>query len=398
MTSEISLLRTRGQAESGRVSMVELLFDLVFVFAVTQLSHTLLTHLTPTGGARVAFLLFAIWWVWIFTSWVTNWLDPERTPVRLCLFVLMFAGLVLSASIPHAFGSRGLEFACAYVFMQVGRTLFFLWAVRRERIGMRRNFQRILLWLMVSAVFWILGGLAQGDTRWTYWLIALALEVMAPIMGFWAPLLGRSNTKDWDVEGNHLAERCSLFVIIALGESLLVTGATFAGLQWDRTVLVSFVIAVLGSLAMWWIYFDSGAERAHHRIVHSSDPGRQARSAYTYLHLLIIGGIILGAVSDEIILVHPHHGDVSSVVVIVGGPLIYLLGNGGFKWIMNDRMLPPLSHMAGIAILLALAPAGLNHWLSPLELAIASTGAMIVVGAWETLAIKRGKAQQHHGL
>lgn len=287
--------------------MVELFFDLVFVFAVTQLSHALLAHLSLGGALQVALLMVAVWWVWIFTSWITNWLDPETLPIRLGLFVLMVAGLLLSSSIPHAFGERGLLFAGAYVFMQVGRTAYSLWAVRGEPLNMTRNFQRILLWLMFSGVFWIAGGLLQGPGRLVCWVLALGIEVLSPSVYFWVPGLGRSTLDDWNIEGNHMAERCALFVIIALGESLLVTGATFAELATTAQGLLGFVVAVLGSIAMWWVYFDSGAERAHHRIAHSADPGRQARIAYTYIHLLIIAGIIVSAVADELVLVHPDH-------------------------------------------------------------------------------------------
>src|SRR5687767_12912288 len=115
--SHTTLLRERGHHDSGRVGMVELFFDLVFVFAVTQLSHTLLAHLSWEGALHTALLLPAVWWVWIYTSWATNWLNPERIPVRLCLFGLMLAGLVLSASIPAAFAERGLSFACSFVAM-----------------------------------------------------------------------------------------------------------------------------------------------------------------------------------------------------------------------------------------------------------------------------------------
>src|SRR5689334_20941058 len=114
-----TLLRRRGGHEGAKVEMVELFFDLVFVFAVTQLSHTLLRNLTLAGAAQVGLLLVAVWWVWVYTSWVTNWLNPERMPVRITLFVLMLAGLVVSASIPDAFKERGLLFACAFAFMHV---------------------------------------------------------------------------------------------------------------------------------------------------------------------------------------------------------------------------------------------------------------------------------------
>ena len=119
--------------KSSKVTFVELFFDLVFVFAVTQLSHALLEHLTFSGAVQTTLLLMAVWWVWIYTSWATNWLDPEKIAVRLMIFALMLAGLVLSTSIPHAFDTKATAFAGAYVFMQVGRGLFTMVAVRRGK-------------------------------------------------------------------------------------------------------------------------------------------------------------------------------------------------------------------------------------------------------------------------
>jgi low temperature requirement protein LtrA len=392
MTGARSLLRARGQ-DSGRVGMVELFFDLVFVFAVTQLSHLLLAHPTPGGVLHAGLLLLAVWWVWIYTSWFTNWLDPERIPVRLCLFAMMGAGLLLSSSIPDAFGARGLVFAGAYVSMQVGRTLFFLWAARDGPVNLTRNFQRILCWLAAAGVFWIAGALAEGDARLAWWAVALALEFASPWLYFWVPGLGRSRIADWNVEGGHLAERCALFVIIALGESLLVTGATFAKLAWDAVSTAGLGVALIGSVAMWWVYFDTGAERASHRIRHADDPGRQARIAYTYLHALIVAGIIVAAVGDELVLAHPDHASGAAVAATLGGPALYLVGNALFKWVTNDRRAPPLSHLVGLALLAALLPVGLGHHVSALALAAAATGVLVLVAAWESVALRRPLAR-----
>jgi low temperature requirement protein LtrA len=252
--SHAHFLRPRMAHGHARVTYVELFFDLVFVFAITQLSHLLLKDLTSLGAIRTGLLFLAVWWVWIYTSWVTNWLDPERTPVRLLLFILMLAGLVLSTSIPQAFGPRGLAFAAAYVFMQVGRSLFMIWALGDASPGNTRNFQRITVWLAAAGVFWLAGAFVEGDIRLVLWPTALAIEFVSPTVGFWVPGLGRSTTGDWDVEGGHLAERCSLFIIIALGESLLVTGATFANLTWAAATIAAFATAFIGSVAMWWIY------------------------------------------------------------------------------------------------------------------------------------------------
>jgi low temperature requirement protein LtrA len=141
--------------QHSRVTYVELFFDLVFVFAVTQISHTLLAHFTLLGALQVTLLFLAVWWVWVFTSWVTNWLDPEKTPVRLLLFAMMLGGLVLSTSIPKAFEERGLWFAIAYAAMQVGKTIFLWLSTPASRPRTRMNAIRIAAWLSTSAIFWM---------------------------------------------------------------------------------------------------------------------------------------------------------------------------------------------------------------------------------------------------
>jgi low temperature requirement protein LtrA len=398
----MSLFRTRGTADGERVENVELFFDLVFVFAVTRLSHTLLEDLTTAGALRVALLIFAVWWVWIYTSWVTNWLAPERPPVRICLFVMMIAGLLLAVSIPHAFDRHALLFAASYVFMQVGRTAFFLWAARESSLAMRRNFQRILIWMCASAVFWLCGALI-AHAQPLLWALAMGLELLGPFAFYWVPGLGRSTTLSWNISGAHLAERCGLFIIIGLGESLLVTGTTFAELPWTARSLTALGSAVIGSILMWWIYFDTGAGRAHHRIVHSDDPGRQGRLAYTYLHVLIVAGIIVCAVADELVLAgigsamegHQaagHRGGVAWITILAG-PLLYVIGTALFKWATNDRRTPPLSHLIGIALLLALTWPARTHMLSSLGMSIATTGVLLIVALWESRALK---AEREH--
>lgn len=379
-------LRERGSHESGRVTYIELFFDLVFVFAVTQLSHGLLHHLTLLGAVETGMLMMAVWWVWIYTSWSTNWLDPERGPVRTMLLVLMAAGLILSASIPTAFGERGLSFAAAFAFMQVGRSIFMLWALKRHDDGNYRNFLRITTWLSVSAIFWIAGGLADGHVRLWLWALAIAIEYASPAAGMWVPGLGRSTTTDWAVDGGHLAERCALFVIIALGESVLVTGATFADMPWSATTLAAFAVTFVGSVAMWLVYFNIGAERASKRIARSDDPGRLARSGYTYLHILIVAGIIVSAVADELVLSHPTgHTELKALLVIVGGPAIYLVGTALFKTLTAPRV--PLSHLIGLGLLALVASAGMVA--SPLVLATGTAATLIVVAVWEWVSLTR---------
>jgi low temperature requirement protein LtrA len=380
-----NFLRVRREHEHNRVTFAELFFDLVFVFAVTQLSHGLLEHLSFVGAVQTLVMFTAVWWAWMYTTWFTNWLDPERTPVRLLLLVQMLAGLFLSSSIPRAFDGGGLVFAAAYVFMQVGRSLFTIWAVHRHEETIHASFRRIVSWQALAGALWIAGGLAPPEARLGLWIAAMAVDFAGPQLGYWTPGLGRSLTSDWNIEGAHMAERCGLFIIIALGESILVTGATYASLPLDAPHTIAFVIAFIGSVAMWWVYFDTGAERGSRRIAGDDDPGRLARLSYTYLHIPIVAGIIVVALGDELVLAHPSgHTSTATALAIVGGPALYLLGNLLFKRSVVGRW--PLSHLVGLGLLAAVAPASLVA--SPLVLSGLTTGVILVVAAWETRSLR----------
>jgi low temperature requirement protein LtrA len=377
--------------QHSRVTYAELFFDLVFVFAVTQISHTLLAHFTPLGALQVTLLFLAVWWVWVYTSWITNWLNPEKTPVRLLLFAMMLGGLVLSTSIPTAFDGRGLWFAIAYAAMQVGKTVFLWVSTPLSRPAARMNAIRITAWLSMSAIFWIAGGLAEGQSRLVLWAVALVIEYISPAVRFWIPRYGASSIADWVVEGGHMAERCALFVIVALGESIVVTGATFADLTWSTETVIAFVSVFVGSLAMWWIYFHKGAEAGSEQISRSSEPGRLARLAYTYLHMPIVAGIIVSAVADELVLKHPNgHSDPKTVISAIGGPLLFLFGTILFKH--SFRGFLQLSHGVGIIALCVLA--WFAGGLSPLMLSILTTAIMIMVAAWESISLRSGPAEE----
>src|SRR5262249_45436801 len=149
----------------------------------------------------------------------------------------------------------------------------------------RHNAIRILVWLCISAVFWLLGGLAEGEARLWFWVVALGVEYIAPAVRFWTPRLGPSSVESWAVEGGHMAERCAGFIIIALGEAIVVNAATFADLAWTHDNVAAFGSAFASSIAMWWIYFHRGAEAGSELISKSAESGRIARLAYTYLHL-----------------------------------------------------------------------------------------------------------------
>ena len=268
-------------------------------------------------------------------------------------FGLMLAGVVLSASIPEALGARGLAFGVAYAAMQVGRGAFTAWAMRAGSVAERRNFQRIALWLAVSGCLWVAGGLADAHQRILWWAGALGLEILGPWVGFRVPLMGRSTTSDWQVEGHHMAERCALFMIIALGETLLVTGTTFAGLAWSPAIMGTMAISFVGTAAMWWLYFDVAQRLGTRYFAEARDTGRVARLTYTYMHVPIVAGMIALAAADEFVMTHPTGPmDDGTRWAIVAGSGLYLLGNLLFRWGFSgywSRM-----HIAGLLVLPAL--------------------------------------------
>ena len=376
------LLRDDGDGDH-RVTPMELFFDLVYVFAITQLSHLLLEHLAVRGVLQTGLLLVAIWVAWIYTTWMTNWLDPNRRPVRLMLIGVMAASLIVSAVLPEAFGERGLIFAVAYAAMQIGRSIFVVYSTR-DHPDLHRNFQRILAWLTLSGALWIAGGLVGGTARGALWLAAVALDLLAPLIGYSTPGLGRSTTRDWNISGEHMAERCQLFVIIALGESILVTGATFAELEIAPVTLAAFLTAFLGSVALWWIYFDRSAGDAAEAIAHSDDPGALGRNAYTFMHIPMIAGIVVTAVGDELAIAHPlGHASPATVVTVLGGPALFLAGHALFKRAVFGVW--STSRFAGIAVLAAVALIG-RDW-PPLALATSALVILAGVSVWDARTI-----------
>ncbi len=390
------VLRTSDGGER-QVTPLELFFDLVYVFAVTQLSHLLLEHPTVGGALETLFLLLVVWWAWMYTTWFTNLFDPGALPVRLLLVALMLASLLMAVAIPEAFGEGGLMFALAYVAIQVGRTGFGAVALNRA-LGASdptsRTYQRILAWFAIPAVLWIAGGLLDGEARYALWVIALALEYAGPVARYWTPGLGRSATEDWTVEGTHFAERCQLIIIIALGESILVTGTTFGEIEVSGATVAAFVAAFLGSAALWWTYFARSARDASEAIVHAADPGRMARSAYTYFHLPMIAGIIAVAAADELVVAHPGDtGTFASVTLLLGGTALFVAGHGFFVWAASGQVL--WSRLVAVVALVVLAPVGLA--VPALALAVAGALTVVLLAAWDSVAYRRRRARSARG-
>jgi low temperature requirement protein LtrA len=337
------------------------------------------------GALQTLLMFLAIWWAWIYTAWATNWLDPDRAPVRLILSIVMLLSLVLSSSIPGAFGPYGIHFALAYVTIQAGRTAYTAWAKGEWQRGASKNLSRVTVYFIASAPLWIAGGLdADPLRRLLWWSAALAVEYAGPLMFFAVPGLGRSSPEEWAISGSHMAERCALFIILSLGEGILVTGATFTDLEPSNATMLAFFSAFAAAVAMWWIYFDVGARRASELIEHDERPGLMGRAVYTYAHIPIVAGIIVLAVADEQVLTHPlGHSEPFLIASLLGGALLFIGGNMIFKRLTSGQPWWPLSHLVGLTLFALFGLWAVTTHPAPLPLHAAATGLFIVIAVWE---------------
>jgi low temperature requirement protein LtrA len=368
-----NLMRPHGG--SARVTNVELFFDLVYVFAVTQLSHFLIRYESAAGAARAGLLLVMVWLVWVYTTWVTNWLDPERIAVRLMLLGLALLSLVMSVSLPDAFSGRGLAFGCAYAVMQIGRSVFVVIALRGRPL--QRNFQRILAWSLASGALAVAGGVAAGSAREELWLAAVVVDLLGGITGFYTPGLGRSSTLDWTIEGSHFAERCQGFILIAVGESIVVIGTTLSRIHpINGSEIAAFLAAFVGSVGMWWLYFHRSADEGGAVLASSADPGRLGRSAYHLIHPVMVAGIIVVAAGDEVALTSPMVvGRVPAAWMLLGGTALFLAGHAAFKAVLWHRVSWP---RIGGVIVLAVLVLAVPH-VSALVISICAAAVVVAV-------------------
>jgi low temperature requirement protein LtrA len=370
MIAPMRVLRQHA-GEEQRATFLELFFDLVFVFAVTQLSQHLHENLTAAGAGQTLLLLLVVWWAWIYTTWMTNWFDPDAVAVRLVLLFGMLASLVMAIALPEAFGDQALAFALGYVALQLVRNAFIVAATQPDS-ALHVGFRRILAWSAWTGAIWIAGALLHGEARTLVWIAALVLDYAGPFAGYWTPGLGRTATADWELEHAHFAERFQLFIIIALGESIVATGATAAGqaLTTERWLAIALAFAL--SAALWWLYFDEVAHRSVVDFEAARERGRVGRDAYTYLHIPIIAGIIVSAVGLEYVIAAP--GEALSdreLAVLAAGPALYLLGHLAFRLRMIGSLATKRLAAVGVLAVSVLATSSLPS-LVPLTLVVAT--------------------------
>jgi low temperature requirement protein LtrA len=365
-----SLVRPREVARA--VMPLELFFDLVYVFTVSQLAHHLLGHVDARGMAETLILTLAVMYAWFMTVWTSNWLDADRQPVRLLLLCLMFASLVMSTSVSEAFGDRAGLFVVGYLSIQIGRTVFAVASFRGHRLHM--HFVNALVWEIGTAPIWIAGIAAGGDAQLPLWAAATLITYGGVIAGH--PLPGRKSPFSFDsqIYADHLLERFRLFFLIALGETVLTLGNAFADQPLAADRLLVLAVAFTGSVALWWCYFHR-AEEIGVRAVKETANSSRIVAVGNYTLILMVIGIIAIAVGDELAIAHPHDPTSLGISILVfGGPAIFLLAQLGFMRQATGGV--PRSRVIACIALLILAVA-----TAPFSLLAAVTAATVVLVA-----------------
>ena len=357
------------------VTPLELFFDLVYVFAIGQLSHHLLEHVDLRTGAETLIMALAVVYAWYMTAWGANWLDPDRLPVRVMLVGLMFASLLMSVAIADAFDGRAWLFVTGYLLIQIGRSTFLIAALRGRPQG--EHFVNDLIWEVVTGCFWVAGAITDADARLVLWGIAVVATYAGVTSVHWLPGRGRRiELGHTEIAGEHLFERFRLFFIIALGETVLTTGNAFAGEPFTAERLLALTIAFTGTVALWWCYFQR-AEGIGVEVAEEAEDAGAVGLWGTWTLTLIVLALIAIAVGDELAIAHPGDDPTLGFTVLTfGGPALFLISQAIFLREATGSI--PASRSLGLLALAILAPA-----TAPLSLlaGIAAASAVLVAVA-----------------
>jgi low temperature requirement protein LtrA len=359
-----NLLRRR---EEPRAMFLELFFDLVFVFALAQLSVTLLERLSWSHLFKTLVLLLALFWVWTRIAAATEVLDPRHPLMQLLVIATMFGTLVMAAAAPEAFGKRGLVFAGGYVAIQIGGHVAFVLMLRGHD-AQQHLFTRALFWFGVSAVPWIAGAFAHGWARVALWTLAAVIDYTVATLRWPTPWLGRTRVAELPLSGPHLAERYQQFFIIALGELVLVTGLTFARTDFKAENIAAAMCAFACEALIWRIYFHRAGGLLGEAVTAAPDPFRVAVPAL-FSHLIMIAGIVAFSVEKKLVIAHPFgHTQPAWISVLFGGPALFLIGRAIFEYAVFNRV--SRNRVIGVLVLAAISPAMIV--LPPLAVCIAA--------------------------
>ncbi len=347
-----------------QVTPLELFFDLVFVFALTQVTAMMAAKPTWEGLAEGMLVLSVLWFGWAAFAWLTNTINPDEGGVRIAIFVTMAALFVGSLAVPQAFGDDAVIFGVAYVVVRAMHVALYAMASRDDP-QLRHAIGTLAPTLLASGVLVLVACLVDdGALRYGLWIAALAINVAGPVLG---------GVEDWRIHPGHFSERHALFVIIALGESIVAAGVGIGGQELDAALAAAAALTIAVTAALWWTYFDIGVHVAERKLkqLQGGERARMARDSFTFIHLLMIAGIILFALGAKKTLEHVHEPLKWEAAVALGGGLaLYFAGQIAFR-LRNVRSfsrrrttlmvallaLIPVAHEADALIALAIAAA-----------------------------------------
>jgi low temperature requirement protein LtrA len=375
----------RTAASGGRVTRLELFFDLVFVFALSQLSHHLLEHPSWVAAGETFVLLLAVYKVWVYTTWAATLLDTSRFEVQWMLLIVMLITLFMNASIGSAFGAFGWLFAASYLLVQLGRGAWLL-TVGLDRTT-HNHFVRTLIWGCMSAPFWISGVFFGPEPRLMFWGVAAAIDLGGHMLAHRLP--GRKTEGSRvPLPGERIFERFGLFYLIALGETILSTGLAIAGNLEDPWILLTGTVSFAGSVSIWWCYFHGLEQEVLEKLASVDDKFRPGILAGNTL-LVLLAGLILVAVGDQLVISGPaERPDLATVLFLFGGPALFLAGRGVFiRRVLGQRQPSDLAGIAALAVLATLS--------SLLPAFLAAVGAVLpLIGVAVSDTVHRRRTQQ----
>jgi low temperature requirement protein LtrA len=336
------------ESQEHQVTPLELFFDLVFVFAITQVTSLLSHDPTWSGVLHGMLVLVALWWAWTGYAWLTSTMDVDEGGVRLAMLAAMGAMLVAALAVPGAFADDAVLFGVAYLLVRLFHIVLYAIVGRDDRdlLGAVLRFAPTSI---LSASLLVLAGFLEGDVRISVWVFALAIDYVGPA------LFGAG--RGWRIAPEHFAERHGLVILIALGESIVAIGVG-AGFELTTRVVIAAALAIVVVSALWWLYFDVAAILARRRLGEATgvEQARLARDAYSYLHLPMVAGIVLFAFGLKTTLGHVGDElDTVPAVGLCGGAALYLLGHIAFLFRATRRVFR--RRTAGAVVLLALIPA-----------------------------------------
>jgi low temperature requirement protein LtrA len=375
----------RAPDAEHQVTPLELFFDLVFVFAITQVT-SLLAHDPTWGGVlRGLLVLAALWWAWVAYSWLTSATDVDEGGVRLTILGAMGALFCVALAVPGAFGDHAVLFGVAYVIVRLLHLVLSAIVTRRDP-DRRSALVRFAPTAILGPLLLVLAGFLDGNERVAVWVVALTLDYLGPaVIG-----VGRG----WQVAPEHFAERYGLIVLIALGESIIAIGVG-AGFELDPGVIVAALLGIVVVSALWWLYFDVAAIFARSRLQAATGLELHwlALQAYSYLHLPMIAGIVLFALGLEMTVGHVGDRlDTVPAVALCAGASLYLLGQIAFLLRTTGRVFR--RRTIGAVALLAVTPVAL---VTPALAALALVSAVCAfVVAYEAIRHREHRLQVRH--